>query len=82
MISSSEAMAAVKKKYPAREVVQIIDYDSDWWIVAAVENKNKMDFDSPYYAVDKDTMEIRSYSPIDDLENFTDAIQNRCTNFS
>lgn len=82
MINAEKAIALVHKKYPKRTAVQIIDYSSKRFLVAAVENTETTDLDSPYFAVDKQTGEIRTYSPVDDLERFTAAIQTRATNIA
>lgn len=77
MVSEKKAVSILLNKYPKKKVTQIIDYDSKWFLLLAVENPNKVDFDSPYFAVNKQSGAIRSYSPIDDLDKFTEAIQNR-----
>lgn len=82
MIDQDKAIELVRKKYPKRTAVQIIDYSSKWFLVAAVENTETTDLDSPYFAVDKQAGDIRTYSPADDLERFTAAIQTRATNIT
>lgn len=72
-----EAVKILKKKYPKKTVTMAIDYDSKWFLFLVVDDPNKMDEDSPFYAVNKKTGAIRSYSPIDDLDNYTEAVQNR-----
>ena len=79
ILTKNDAIERVKQKYPKRKATQIIDYDNSWYLVAAVEG-NSVDFDSPYFAVNKHTGIIRTYSPIDDLEKFTEAIQERAIN--
>lgn len=79
MLSKNDAIRILRRKYPQRRPTQFIDYDNDWFLIAAVEG-NSMDFDSPYFAINKQSGVIKTYSPIDDLEKFTDAIQNRAVN--
>lgn len=77
MVGEKKAISLLLNKYPNKKVTQVIDYDSNWFLLLAVDNFNKVDFDSPYFAINKYTGAIRSYSPIDDLDKFTEAIQNR-----
>ena len=77
MLNVQQAINALRKTYPKRQITQAIDYDSKWFLFLAVENPDRVDFDSPYYAVDKQTGAVRSYSPVDDLEKFTDAVYTR-----
>lgn len=77
MLNVKQAMNSLKKKYPKRQVTQAIDYDKTWFLFLAVEDPNKIDYDSPYYAVHKQTGKVCSYNPVDELEKFTDAIDNR-----
>lgn len=79
MLTKNDAIQRVKQRYPKRKATQIIDYDDHWWLIAAPEG-NAVDFDSPYFAVNKKTGIVRTYSPMDDLEKFTEAIQERAIN--
>lgn len=79
MLTKHDAVKKIKEKYPKRRPTQVIDYDDHWFLVAAPSG-NDTDFDSPYFAVNKRVGIVRTYSPLDDLEKFTEAIQERSTN--
>lgn len=77
MLTYKQAAAVLLKKYPQKKITMAIDYDSKWFIFMAVDDENSIDLDSPFYAVNKRTGDIRTYSPVDDLDNYTNAVQNR-----
>lgn len=74
MISLEKAKVLFKQKYPKREVMKIMDYDSVWYLFEAVEDRNVRDFDSPFFAVNKQTGTVRTYSPMDDIDNFMSVV--------
>lgn len=80
MLTYKQAAAVLLKKYPQKKITMAIDYDSKWFIFMVVEDENSIDLDSPFYAVNKHTGDIRTYSPVDDLEKYTEAVYNHRIN--
>ena len=80
MIDSKQAVTNFKRKYPSQQVTAIIDYDSHWWIVEAPEN-GELDYNLPYYGVNKQNGAIKTFTPMEDIEKFTNALRNRTTRF-
>lgn len=80
MISVEQAVTNLKRKYPKRKVTGAIDYDSYWWILEAPEG-DKPDMDSPFYAVSKQTGEVKSYSPVADIDKFSEVYPDKLVKF-
>lgn len=74
MTSLEKAKKAFQRAYPERTVIKIMDYDSNWYIFEAVENVSVNDFNSPFFAVNKQTGGIAAYSPFDDIDNYLSAV--------
>lgn len=70
-------MKSFYKKYPKRTITSAIDYDQKWYLFLAVENPKEIDYDCPIFAVNKQNGEVRSYSPMDELEKYTNAVRRR-----
>ncbi len=76
MIGYKHAIRILKKKFPNRTVIRAIDYDIDWYVLTAVEDVNCIDYNSPFFAVNKNTGLVLPFSPLSDLEKYTEAAQN------
>lgn len=78
MINSVEASKYFAKKYSNLHVIKIVDYDSNRFVVCAVENvednSNEMD---PFYSIDKTTKNIVRFSPMEDIEKFSRLMFNK-----
>lgn len=66
-----------QKKYPKLTITTIADYDKSYYIVEALENPNKPDFNSPWYGFNKRTGVITNFSPTADLDKFFNSVRNR-----
>ena len=76
MINVQQAIANLNRKYPDRKVTGAIDYDSYWWLLEAPE-KGKCDLDSPFFAVNKQTGAIKTYSPMADIDKFSEVYPDK-----
>lgn len=76
MINVQQAITNLNRKYPKRKVTAAIDYDKYWWILEAPE-EGKPDLDAPYYAVNKQTGDIKTYSPMADLDKFSEVYPDK-----
>lgn len=66
-----------KKQFPKLIVTRVIDYDSDHYVLEAVNDLNATDYNCPYYGVNKRTGKITSFIPTFDLDTFFYAVDNR-----
>jgi len=57
------------KKFPNLTVTKILDSD-DYYVIEAVEDLNRRDYNDPYWAMHKKTNKIIKYNPSFDLESF------------
>lgn len=76
MISIINASKILTKKYPKRTIQSGYDYDNNWWLFEATEG-NEINYDSPYYVVNKKTGDVKTFSPIPELDKFSYALENR-----
>ena len=72
-----DAMSIFKKKFPKLIITRCIDYDSEHFVVEAVENVSASNYNDPYYGVDKRSGKITSFIPSLDLDAFFEAIDER-----
>lgn len=70
MISKEQAEKLLGDKYPKLIITKIVDYDDDHYVIEAVKSLEEPDYNLPYYGVDKNTGEITSFSPGEDLDYF------------
>ena len=75
-----EAIKRLKAKYPKLHVIDGCDYDKDHYMFTAVEDPNKVDYNDPYYAVNKKSGLIYSVDPTADLAKFSRAYYERNLN--
>ena len=72
-----EAITIFNEKFVDLIVTRCIDYDEQHFVVEAVKNLSKPNYNSPYYAIDKKDKSITGFVPGLDLDAFFDAIDNR-----
>lgn len=77
-----DALKTFRKQYPNLTVTEMLDYSRTYFLITAVKDVTKNDYNDPYYAVNKKTGQIMHYHPMSDLENFIDAKQNRVIEFN
>jgi hypothetical protein len=76
MINIVDASKKLLSVHPERNITAGYDYDEKWWLFEAVEN-DEVDYDSPYYVVNKITGDVRTYSPIEELDKFDYVLNNK-----
>ena len=72
MMQANEAVRLLEKKHPDLTVTSAFD-GGKYYILSAVKDPKKVDYDSPFYAVFKQTGEVTYYSPLADEDVFFSA---------
>ena len=81
MINAKEAYAIFKKQYPSLTVTECCLYKNKWYIFTAPEKPGEVDFNDPYYAVNKITRKLTNFTPMEDLDAWLDALTNHQVNW-
>lgn len=71
----SDAAKMVRSTFPGIRVKEMYDYDDGWYLVMATD-KDKTDYNSPYYLVGKTNGRVCSFTPMFDLDKFSRVITN------
>ena len=77
MITEKECLASFKKKHKDLVVTGMCDYNSQFYLITAVKDPNDVDFNYPYYAIRKTDGVECSFSPMDNLDDFLEAMAER-----
>lgn len=79
MLSLDECKSIFNKKHPELTITNAVDLDRIWYVFTALEDPNKPDDNDPFYKIDKFSGKIKAYSPIEDLDKYSEALyrQNR-----
>lgn len=75
-ITAKEAYGLLKKQFPNLNVFSVLDYDDNNYAFSGSDG-NYIGPESQNYLVNKRTGVIKYFSPMEDIEKFTDAIDNR-----
>ena len=78
-ISAKEAYILLKKKFPNLNVFSILDYDDNNYAFSGSEG-DYIGPESQNYLVNKRTGFIKYFMPMEDIDKFSDAIDNRSIN--
>lgn len=81
-MTSAEAYSLFVSKKHNLTVTSMVDYNQQYFVVCAVEDVNKADYNAPYYAIDKNTGKIVLFTPGEDFDSFFDAVDNRSIDIS
>lgn len=76
IITAKEAYNILKNKFQGLNIFSVIDYDSNKYVFGASENY-EIGYNTMYYSVNKRTRTIQRFNPMDDLDLFSDAIDNK-----
>ena len=76
-ITALKVLERFRQKYPNLRVLSIVDYDQNHYVVEAVDKKNKVDYNDPFYGVHKVTGQISYFTPAFDPEKFIEACEKR-----
>ena len=77
-----KAIFEFAKRFPNLTVLRCINYSNEHYIIEAVEDPKVTDYNSPFYAVNKNSGEVTSFIPALDLDAFFDAVDNRTEYFA
>lgn len=72
MINPRQAASILRKKHPELTITECVELPNHW-LFTAVENPNETDYNDPFYAIEKRSGKVCSYSPFDDIDNFNNA---------
>lgn len=72
-----QAIKTFSAKFPKLTVVRCVDYDNEHYVIEAVKDVNGVDYNDPFYAVDKRNGTVTSFIPGLDLDTFFEAVENR-----
>lgn len=75
-LSAKEAYNLLKKKFPNLNVFSVLDYDDNNYAFSGSEGK-EIGPESQNYLVNKRTGVIKYFLPMEDIDKFSDAIDNR-----
>lgn len=81
MINAKEAYDIFKKAYPKLVPTECCLYDNKYYIFTAPEEVGKVDFNDPYYAVNRATRRLSRFTPVEDLDKWLDALVNHQVNW-
>lgn len=76
-MTAKEAYSSFMKKHPGLTVTEAAEYDDKYFLFVAVEDPDRIDYGDPFYLIDRKTGEIKNFSPIDDLDKFEEALDER-----
>lgn len=74
MMTEEQCRSAFKRRFPKLTITQVVDLDDTSYVVTALRDPNKEDDNDPFYLVNKRTAKIRNYSPMEDIEKYSDAL--------
>lgn len=73
MISDRDVATAFKKVHSDLEVKEIYDFDKNTYMICAMDGDD--DYNAPYYLMNKATGTVRAFSPLENLDAFSKALQ-------
>lgn len=75
--TSEKIISSFRKKHSDLNVMMIVDYDDEHYVLEAIKDKSAIDYSDPYYGINKHTGAITHFSPAGDLEKFNNALKNK-----
>jgi hypothetical protein len=66
-----------EKLHPKLKVVRCVDYNSEYVVVEVVEEYGSINFSDPFYAVNKKTGDVVSFTPAEDPDSYFEAVEKR-----
>ena len=72
MITVEQAANALHKALPELTIVECKELKNHW-VFTAVKDTNEVDYNDPFYAVDKQNGDVTSYFPFADIKNYKNA---------
>lgn len=72
-----KVVKALDKKHPGLVVTKVVDYDNSYYIIEAPESTDEPDMNDPWYAVDKDSFKVFTFTPTADLPKFSKALNSK-----
>lgn len=76
MIDSNDAILKFTKAHPDLTITKAAVYDGKDYLFEAVEDADRMDYDSPFYLMDGKTGEITPFVPTMNMLGFHEAFRD------
>ena len=74
VLTKEQIQERLTKVFPGIKLRELFDYDDRYYLVIATE-KEGVDYNCPYYLVDKYEGAVHAFNPLDDLDKFDDALE-------
>ncbi len=75
MIDGINAVKKFREAYPDLSIVKAAVYDKAYYLFEAVEDTNKVDYNSPFYLMEGKTGDILPFTPTMDILGFHEAFR-------
>lgn len=76
MIEANRISVVFAKTHPNLKIIKAAVYDDRNYIIEAVEDEEGVDFNSPFYLMDKNSGLTEPFSPLNDLSKFHTAFRD------
>lgn len=76
MVKPRKAVDDFKKAHPDLTVTTVLDYDENYYVLEAVKDTSKTDYNAPFFAIGKKDGKIVNFTPGEDFDKFFDAMDN------
>ena len=77
MMTEEQCKSAFKRRFPKLTITQVVDLDNTSYVVTAVRDPNKTDYNDPFYRVNKKTAKITGFNPMENLKKYSNALYNQ-----
>lgn len=81
MIDVDKAIDVFTKNHPDRTITRAAVYDNRLFVFEALEDPRAPDYNNPYFAIDANTGEEVTFSPLLDLMKFHSAFRDHQITF-
>lgn len=76
-MGADEIKTIFKRTHKSLNVLKIADYDDSNYIIEAVEDEEKIDYNAPFYLMNKESKVVIPFSPLENIEKFRKAFKDR-----
>lgn len=76
-MGADEIKTIFKRTHKSLNVLKIADYDDSNYIIEAVEDEEKVDYNAPFYLMNKESKVVIPFSPLENIEKFRKAFKDR-----
>lgn len=76
MIEANRVPTVFARTHPELKIIKTAVYDDRYYIIEAVKDEKEIDFNSPFYLMDKNSGLTEPFSPLQDLSKFHTAFRD------